>query len=120
MTRFQHQGRIHVLGLHPSIQVLECVVGLLDVVCDVHQISVNDVASQVLPQRSAQIVVVFDEQGPERIELRFAPRYRASSAGQEKLSLPGDERGVIGVGHCILHCVVGDPRLRADQLRRSG
>jgi hypothetical protein len=61
--------------------------------------SADDVAPQILPERLAQLVVIFGEQRFDRLELSLAPRRRASTAGKEKLALPRDQSGVIGGGH---------------------
>src|SRR5262249_57688516 len=86
----------------PLFKMLERVVGFLDVVRDVHEIGVDDVAAQILPERMAQLVVVFDEQRLERLELRLAPRYRARVAGEKVIALLSDESRIIGLGHTML------------------
>jgi hypothetical protein len=71
--------------------VLERIVRLFEIVGDIHQVGVNDIAAQVLPERVAQLVVIFGEQCLEGSQLRLAPRFWASGAGEEKFTLLGDE-----------------------------
>ena len=49
MARLEHEGRMDALGRDPGIEMPERVVGLPDVIFDVHRVGVDDVAAQVLP-----------------------------------------------------------------------
>ena len=112
VSGLEHERRMDALRFHPRVEVRERVVGFLDVVGDVHQIGVGDVAAQVLPERLAQFVVVLGEQRLDRLELCLAPCRRTGNAGQEIVALTRDERGIVGIahGHQFVSCVVRPAR----------
>ena len=49
MARLEHKGRMNTFGRDPGVEMLERVVGLPDVIFDVHRVGVDDVAAQVFP-----------------------------------------------------------------------
>lgn len=55
----RHRGTV---WLHLGCEVFECVVGFLGAVRDIHQIAVDDIATQIIPERIAQLLVIFREQ----------------------------------------------------------
>ena len=95
----KNQRRVDPFIRSPGIQMLQRVIGLLDVVVHVHQIGVHDVATQVLPQRVAEFVMILQEQLPDGLELRLAPGQRTRRPGIEELTLLRDDRGIIGGAH---------------------
>jgi hypothetical protein len=73
MSRFEHERHADALGLHPRVEMLECVLGFLDVVGDVHQVRVDDVSAQILPECIAEFVVVLRKHRLQRLELHPPP-----------------------------------------------
>jgi hypothetical protein len=47
MAELHYEGSVHALRLHPCVEVLQRVCGLLNVLRDVHQVGGDDIAAQI-------------------------------------------------------------------------
>lgn len=82
--------------LHPVVQVMERVLGILDVDPDVHQLRVDVVATQVVAEGLVERSTVVVEQRLDGLELLPTPLDRTSRARVEIGALVGDEACVVG------------------------
>jgi hypothetical protein len=101
MARLEHDRGMEALGLHPLIEMMERMVGLVDVEADVHETRVDLVAAQVVAECLEQRGAVVVEQRLHGLQLLSPPCHGTGRAGIEVRALPGDQVGVVGFGHVV-------------------
>ena len=99
VARLHHQWRVDVVLLHPPVQMVERVIRLANVVVDVHQIGVDLVAAQVVPERLVHGLAVLVDHRLDRLQLLDSPGHGSRVPRLEVRPLALDQARVVGLTH---------------------